>query len=137
MKLTTVLFRFEGRINRRDYWLKGILLASLITFGAGMLGGIALLLMNISTANEADPLQPELFNPLEFLVVILVGFLFTFMYLAVSAKRWHDIGKSSYWNILLFVPFLGALIIIPLTVVLGLLPGKKEDNKHGPTLRKP
>ena len=102
-----------------------------------VLGAIGLLLMNISTAQEADPRQPELFNPLEFVLAILTGFLFTYMYLAVSAKRWHDIGGSSYWNILLFIPFLGQLIIIPLTVVLGLLPGKKEDNKHGPTLRKP
>ena len=131
MTISTVLFRFHGRINRRDYWLKGILPTLLIHISGGILAGMFLALVQISTADAADYMQPGGIDPLEFLIVVLLGILFAYMYLAVSAKRWHDIGKSAWWNMWLFVPVVGILIIIPLTIVLGVLPGKKEDNKHG------
>ena len=127
MRITTVLFRFQGRINRRDYWLKGMLPTLLIFLSTNTL---ALLIQN-NIASEPEDL------PLRLLTAVVFGFLCTYIYLAISAKRWHDIGKSAWWNMWLFVPIVGALIIIPLTIVLGVLPGKKEDNKHGATLRKP
>ena len=140
MRITTVLFRFQGRINRRDYWLKGILLAPLTIISAYIV--IALSLAWV-ISNNADPaahllLEPD---PLDFqifeLLFIPFGVVLTWMYLAISTKRWHDIGKSAWWNILIFVPIVGTLVFVPLIIGLGLVPGKKEDNEHGATLRQP
>ena len=140
MNISTVLFRFHGRINRRDYWLKGILLALLTIIGAYILVALGLAWVVINNTDpaasmllESDPLDSQIFE----LLFIPFGLVLTWMYLAISTKRWHDIGKSAWWNILIFVPILGTLVFIPLIIGLGLLPGRKEDNEHGATLRKP
>jgi uncharacterized membrane protein YhaH (DUF805 family) len=52
MNISTVLFRFHGRINRRDYWLRGILLALLTIIGAYTLVALGLAWVVI---NNTDP----------------------------------------------------------------------------------
>lgn len=47
--------------------------------------------------------------------------------LAVTARRLHDTNRSGWWQLLLFVPFLGA---IGLCVLLLLPPA--EPNRYGP-----
>ena len=131
---------FPRAYQPRDYWLKGILLAPLTIISAYILVALSLAWVIINNADpavsvllEPDPLDSTLFE----LLFIPFGLVLTWMYLAISAKRWHDIGKSAWWNILIFVPIVGTLVLFPLIIGLGLLPGKKEDNEHGATLRKP
>lgn len=47
--------------------------------------------------------------------------------LAVGARRLHDIGRSGWWQLLLFVPVIGIIVLIIWWV------GKGEgDNRFGP-----
>jgi uncharacterized membrane protein YhaH (DUF805 family) len=48
--------------------------------------------------------------------------------LAVGARRLHDIGKSGWWQLLVLVPLIGAIILI----VFWVLDSKPGDNEYGP-----
>ena len=53
--------------------------------------------------------------------------------LAVQTKRWHDRGKSGWWNFISFVPFIGPLWAF---IELGFLPGTPGANIYGCPLEK-
>jgi uncharacterized membrane protein YhaH (DUF805 family) len=46
----------------------------------------------------------------------------------VAVRRLHDTGRSGLWLLVLFVPILGALIL----VVFLLLNGESGTNRYGP-----
>jgi uncharacterized membrane protein YhaH (DUF805 family) len=48
--------------------------------------------------------------------------------LAVGSRRLHDTGKSGWLQLLLIIPFIGAIVLI----VLWALPGNVGANKYGP-----
>ena len=48
--------------------------------------------------------------------------------LAVSVRRLHDIGKSGWWLLLWFVPFIGPIVLLIFT----LLDSEAGDNQYGP-----
>ena len=53
--------------------------------------------------------------------------------LAVSSRRLHDINKSSWWLLLLFVPVLGWIVLI----VWSIKKGDKGPNRYGLYPRQP
>lgn len=100
---------FEGRINRKDYWIgiAAILILQLLSymlFGGGLVG----IVMRVLLA--------------------LAGF-------AVQVKRCHDWGKTGWLSLLSLIPFFGTIWL----VVLGLVEGEKGANKWGapPRLTEP
>ena len=48
--------------------------------------------------------------------------------LAVGARRLHDIGKTGWWQLIAFVPFIGVIVLI-IFFVMDSNPG---DNQYGP-----
>ncbi len=60
---------------------------------------------------------------------IIVGLILLFMwpFLAMLAKRCHDINRSGAVYVFMIVPLLG---FIP-AIIVGLIPGTKGDNKYG------
>ena len=50
--------------------------------------------------------------------------------LATYVKRWHDLGKSGWMVLTLFIPYINLLILL----YLGLAPGTPEANKYGENL---
>lgn len=48
--------------------------------------------------------------------------------LSVGARRLHDTGRSGWWQLLMLIPLIGAIILI-VFLVLDSTPG---DNKYGP-----
>jgi uncharacterized membrane protein YhaH (DUF805 family) len=48
--------------------------------------------------------------------------------LAVGARRLHDIGKTGWWQLIAFVPFIGIIVLI-IFFVMDSNPG---DNQYGP-----
>ena len=46
---------------------------------------------------------------------------------AVSAQRWHDLGKSGWWSLIMFIPF-GGLVFL---VIMAFISGNDGDNKYG------
>lgn len=94
MPLPQLLFSFQGRINRRLFWLWN--------------SAYYLLIITISTiVNKLVPDAATLAIPS--ILVLLV-----FPDLAVSAKRWHDRNKSSYW-LVLYIPLVLSRLMVAIT----------------------
>ena len=113
MPITSVLFSFEGRIDRRTFWLKGVL-----------------------------PLVVLSLVPLLGVILLWSGF-------AVYAKRWHDLDKSGWWNLIFIVlgvvlallafregsPVVWVPVVIlswATLIVPGVLEGTDGPNRYGP-----
>ena len=61
-------------------------------------------------------------------IVGLVWILVTIVpALAVLVRRLHDTGKSGWWALIGFVPLVGAIVLLVLTV----LDSDRGENKHG------
>ncbi|MHC5225344.1 DUF805 domain-containing protein [Ignatzschineria sp. LJL83] len=99
---------FNGRTQRRGYWY--FYLFYLII-------GVVCNVIDIFVA-------PILGFPI-FTVVFLLGAIIPF--LAVSIRRLHDIGKSGWWLLLIFVPF-GAIVLIVWYATVS----TPQDNQYGP-----
>jgi uncharacterized membrane protein YhaH (DUF805 family) len=107
---------FEGRVRRRHLWAlhsSVVGLAAVIAFGnwatLGLLG------WGLSNA---------IFATLFFLLTLAAAV----PYASVFVRRLHDLGWSGWWALLLFVPVLGALMLVPLL----LAPGSAGANRFGP-----
>jgi uncharacterized membrane protein YhaH (DUF805 family) len=48
---------------------------------------------------------------------------------AVLAKRWHDLGKSALWVLIMLIPIVGPIWTLYET---GFLPGTPGTNEYGP-----
>ncbi len=108
MRMTTakILFRSGGRIGRKTYWswmapLMLLNFASILVFGRW---------------GAVDPLYGY--------ILVLPSIYVTFQ---VSGKRWHDVGSSAWWNLLMLIPLLG--ILVP--IALGAIPGDTGENRFG------
>ncbi|NRF65125.1 DUF805 domain-containing protein [Vibrio coralliilyticus] len=92
MLMKELLFSFQGRVGRKIYWIWNVVYYTLIVgFAAGM---------NVLFPSKAHLLLPV------FLIVVLIPDL------AITAKRWHDRGKSSWW-LLLNVPLVIGRMTVP------------------------
>jgi uncharacterized membrane protein YhaH (DUF805 family) len=147
MDWTTLLFSFNGRINRGKYWLAVLIyMAVWTTFIAGSLvwlGGLNFdNLLSLAGAG---------------LMIWLIGFILlvagTWSGLAVGVKRLHDRDKSGWWILLFWLgpsilgswptaaPDFGGGFILALAagalgiwafVELGCLRGTSGPNRYGP-----
>src|ERR1051326_6364233 len=88
MDLTTLLFSFQGRINRAKYWL-GVLIyfgvaiiLALLGFLMGHLPGVGILYTIIAAV--------------VYIAMLVSG-------IAVGIKRLHDRAKSGWWLLVFYV----------------------------------
>lgn len=116
---------FSGRARRAEYWMFYLFLniVSLVGFGLVMLaGGFGAVVM----ASQPDP-SPVALIP--YFVVIglwmLVSLVLMIPYLAVSARRLHDMGQSGHWLWLT----LAGLAIVP--VVMAFFDSQWGANRWG------
>src|SRR5262245_66608815 len=73
----------EGRIGRKDFWMKLILPVFVISFVLGI----------VARGNNV--------------VSLIVNLAILWPSIAVSAKRWHDRDKSAWWILIGLIPVLG------------------------------
>ncbi len=102
-----ILFSFEGRIPRRQFWggqLVQILLFGVVGLSTDALGLGALVL-----------LVP--------LYVIAI-----WSSLALNAKRAHDRDKSGWFILVALIPIIGSIWLL---IELGFLRGTEGDNRYG------
>ncbi len=92
MSIKELLFSFQGRVGRKVFWVWNVI----YIFG---LSG-----MNHSLS--------ALFPQFGALIGAAVALLLLIPHLAVTAKRWHDRDKST-WYLLLFLPVVLNLLVIP------------------------
>jgi uncharacterized membrane protein YhaH (DUF805 family) len=98
---------FSGRIGRMRNFLGGLLMVT------GMLW------LTILVALMPGPMM---------FVLWLLGLAFALVWgCRLTALRLHDVNRSAWWLLLFFVPYLGTLA----SLALSLWPGDAEDNDHG------
>lgn len=96
---------FSGRARRKEYWM--FVLFSVI---------ISLILTVVENLIGISPVLTGIYS----LAVFLPS-------LGVLVRRLHDTGKSGWWALIGFIPFIGALVLIVLATL-----DSTPDNKYGP-----
>jgi uncharacterized membrane protein YhaH (DUF805 family)/predicted flap endonuclease-1-like 5' DNA nuclease len=104
MKFTQFAFSFSGRIDRKEFWI----------------GCIPIFIGFCISFEMLDAYDTEGLGSLLMCVLVWCS-------LAVSAKRWHDRGKSGWSNLIILIPF--GIGIIWLFIELGLLQGTVGPNR--------
>lgn len=113
MPFKQVLFSFEGRIPRRQYW-KGLLFWMLIIFVVGIIGAVIGATVN----------APEII----LLPLIPVMIVYIWSAIALQVKRWHDRDKSGAMVLINLIPYLGGIWAF---VECGCLRGSQGANRFG------
>ena len=97
---------FTGRARRTEYWMF-VLISGMVELGLGFI--------NWGMGGDT-PALPLFYG----LAVFLPS-------LAVSIRRLHDIDRSGWWLLLVFVPFLGLIVLL----VFMATPGGEMANRFG------
>lgn len=103
-----ILFGFAGRIGRRTWWLWGV--AAML--GMALYATVLLRVAGLSATNTD----------------LLVNLLLLWPAVAISAKRWHDRGKSGWWVLVVLVPVVGMVWVL---IENGCLRGTPGPNRYG------
>ena len=90
--LSKFYFSFEGRVNRKDWWLKYALPLLIPAFIASVIVD--------EVTGYSDRSGPGIFV---FLIILWPA-------LAISIKRWHDRDKSGWWMLIGAIPFIGGYL---------------------------
>ncbi|MFC5076322.1 hypothetical protein VTH8203_01083 [Vibrio thalassae] len=92
MSFKSLLFSFEGRVGRKIFWIWNVFYyLAIIFFLKGMV--------------ELAPQWVNILVPI-FLLILLIPDL------AITAKRWHDRNRSSWW-LLLNIPLVFGRMSLP------------------------
>jgi uncharacterized membrane protein YhaH (DUF805 family) len=109
---------FSGRSRRKEYWY------------FHLVNAVVMIFLGLFAVAFSDQNKPAL---------IAFGLMFTYAFvvfvpsIAVTIRRLHDIGKSGWWYCIAFVPFIGGLILLVLT----LLDSEPDRNEYGPNPKVP
>lgn len=107
MPWTKFLFSFEGRINRRTYWLRF---------------GVPLFLIVLAAAIAAPP--PAFGEVMSVMVLLTL-----WPAVAVGAKRCHDRNRPAWFLLICLLPLIGNIWLL---IELGFLRGTAGPNRFGP-----
>jgi uncharacterized membrane protein YhaH (DUF805 family) len=110
--LMEFLFFPSGRIGRGKWWL-----------GQLAIGLNALLWLSLTTFGPPD------LRAVFMLITLVMVPLNIWVNFCVCAQRYHDLGKSAWWFLLVLVPLIGP---IWQWIELGFAGGDLEDNDYGP-----
>lgn len=108
---------FSGRSRRKEYWMF-VLFVTLISIGLVIVDVI------IGTYNDASGVG--LLQGLFTLAIIVP-------YIAATARRFHDIGKSGWMQLLFLIPLVGFI----LWIIWMASDGNAGTNKYGPSPKAP
>jgi uncharacterized membrane protein YhaH (DUF805 family) len=114
-----ILFSFQGRLNRKPYWLASFALVIFEIFDLGM--------MRVAEFGSADPDAPD---PAAVIVALGCSVLFllcAWVAWALAVKRMHDRNRSGWFVLICVIPFLNLWFLIE-----SLLRGTVGENRFGP-----
>ena len=97
---------FDGRARRKEFWMFA-LFNFVIAAALGLVGRVIGLGGALQALYSLGVLIPSL---------------------AVSVRRMHDTGRSGWWLLIAFIPFVGWLIALYFLVQ----PGETAANRYGP-----
>jgi uncharacterized membrane protein YhaH (DUF805 family) len=122
MTLRAMLFGFDGRIRRRDFWLWSIIncigLCSMSVF---------LTRFFVDTALDGSSMGVQWFHNLAIIAALSPFF---WIGAALNIKRLHDVGRSYRWWRINLVPVLGWAWTF---FECGLKDGMPGPNRYGPS----
>jgi uncharacterized membrane protein YhaH (DUF805 family) len=113
MNLLKLLWSFYGRIGRAAFLAGHVLIWALM---AGVFAAVIYLPL---------PATPWVRDLIFYFVIIF----FSWVQLALAAKRFHDLGEAGVFCVLLFIPFVNLIIFIRLLFKRG----EGRDNQYGPS----
>ncbi len=87
---------FKGRARRKEYWM---------FFLFNILFGMAALMLDNVLGLHYEGAE---YGP----IYIGYGFGMIIPQIAVAVRRLHDIGKSGWWFLVIFIPFIGGIWLI-------------------------
>jgi uncharacterized membrane protein YhaH (DUF805 family) len=112
---------FSGRANRREWWIFWFFLC---------LPAVLLVVLDQYAPETVENGQNEFFGLVLFVsaaFVALWGLGLLVPYLSVTVRRLHDIGLSAWWLLLVFVPIIGAIFFLAVTLTRG----NRAPNRFG------
>ena len=114
--------KFEGRSRRSEYWWIQLFL---------VLTNLAVAAIDLALMEgDVDRFIANGGGGIVGLIWILVTIVPA---LAVLVRRLHDTGKTGWWALIGFVPFVGAIVLFVFTV----LDSDAGDNKYGDSPKSP
>jgi len=121
---------FEGRINRQKWWLGLIVLV----IAEWVIMFVITMFFGASMPTEVDPdamgfSASYQLGAVGAIILLIIMIPFIWAGLALSAKRWHDRGKSAWWILIGLIPLIGAIWTL---VENGFLKGTEGPNQYGP-----
>ena len=140
--LTYMLFSFEGRMSRSEYWLRYtipllllyvamLVLMIVLSLVFGVAQFFAQLLGSYSMANDAPDLTAM--AVIGFILIMLLifasGIAFFWAGIAGPVKRVHDCNQTGWFYLLTFIPGIGPLAMF---IWLGFFRGTVGENTFGP-----
>jgi uncharacterized membrane protein YhaH (DUF805 family) len=104
--LKSMYFSFQGRIDRRTWWIAFVL----IHIGIAGFNYALSKLMN-DDAPFLDGTWPNLVRLLGDRSGWIAALVFLFPQAAINTKRFHDLGLSGWWWLVFLIPFIVATAI--------------------------
>ena len=121
--MTSLLFSFQGRINRAKFWLIHLAIFVVEAIVLSLLGGTAAIM-----SGDYEKVI-VVFGGASGAVWSIVAVLAFWISLALGVKRWHDRNKTGWWMLIIFVPVIGGLWYL---IECGFLKGTTGPNSYGP-----
>ncbi len=121
-----MLFSFQGRIGRMEYWGIGIVRFFLMI--AAAIAYATSLPANSAQLDSAAVLGG--FMDTGTGMIYLVAFVaLTVCLFSLEVRRCHDRDASGLWILIMFIPIIGAFFALYLFVVNGFFPGTQGPNR--------
>jgi uncharacterized membrane protein YhaH (DUF805 family) len=98
---------FNGRASRSEFWFFYLFLV--------LVDGVASIIDAFIINNPNSPLTA------------ITALVFLIPLIAVATRRLHDIDRSGWWQLLVFVPIVGAIVLI----IWLCTAGSPESNRFG------
>lgn len=111
LKVLKNYFNFEGRARRKEYWMF-VLISLLVSVGLSIVDGVAGL-----HAGGGFGMLGAIYS-----LAILIPSI------SLGARRLHDLDKSGWWQLILLIPLIGAIVLI----VWAATEGQPGSNRFGP-----
>jgi uncharacterized membrane protein YhaH (DUF805 family) len=121
MDLKTLLFSFEGRISRLQFWLS--------TLGVSVVFYIALFIVATVIGASAQQFAAGGPPPAFYAVAFILYVPFLWAHLAINSKRCHDRDRSAWFILVSLIPLVGIWYLIEI----GFLDGTQGPNRFGPS----
>ena len=121
-----MLFSFQGRIGRMEYWTIGIV--RFIVFVVAIFGFVSTFPPTSSEVDSAEVMRHLVSSPggLTYLTLFLALTLCLF---SLEVRRLHDRDVSGFRVLILFIPIIGGLYGLWLFIANGFFPGTPGTNR--------